>query len=335
LTTAGRSDFHEKCNFAQKIDYMGRITSILIAFIAFTVMACGGGKKDDTYSDQNKGTVNNNLEAGKITVGATEESYDLAQRLASNYVAKNTNIIVEVIPCKTNETKQLLSSGKVQLIVTGGNTNPLPDFESTLVAADLLVLTVNFNNPVLQYLVMRGLDLKDLNGIFSTGSITNWNQVDKKAESSPLKPLAGPDSTSSNLIVRAFLKSGLGRTVTSSMTENELISSISASPGSIVFMSHRLAYNQNSGARANGLYIIPVDVDGNNVANDAELIYDNLSVLKKAYRKGSFPKGLVRNHYFITNGKAERSDIVKHFTSYTQKEASNVISGAGYFEPLK
>ncbi|OFY11208.1 MAG: hypothetical protein A2W93_08660 [Bacteroidetes bacterium GWF2_43_63] len=326
---------YEKCNFAQKIDYMGRITSILIACIALTMIACGGGKKDDAKTDQNNSTVNNDLEAGKITVGATEESYDLAQRLASNYVAQNTNMIVEVIPCKTTESKQLLSSGKVQLIVTGGSTNPFPDFESNAIATDLLVLTVNFNNPVLQYLVMRGLDLKDLKGIFSTGSITNWNQVDKKAASSPLKPLAGPDSTSSNLMIRAFLNSGFGQTVTSTLSENELISSISAGPGSIVFMSHRLAYNQNSGFRANGVYVIPVDFDGNNVANDSELIYDNLNSLKKSYSKGGFPKGLVRNHYFITTGKTERSDIVKHFTNYAQKEASNVISGAGYFQPLK
>lgn len=326
---------YEKCNFAQKIDYMGRITSILIACIALTMIACGGEKKDDTKTDRNKSTLNNDLEAGKITVGATEESYDLAQRLASNYVAQNTNLIVEVIPCKSTESKQLLSAGKVQLVVTGGSSNPFPDFKSTTIAADILVLTVNFNNPVLQYLVLRGLDMKDLQGVFSTGSITNWNQVDKKTDSYPLKPLAGPDSTSSNSMIKAFINSGFAKTVTSTMSENEIVSSISASPGSIVFMSHRLAYNQNSGFRANGLYIIPVDFDGNNVANDSELIYDNLNSLKKAYTKGGFPKGLVRNHYFITTEKADRSDIVKHFTNYAQKEASNVISGAGYFQPLK
>jgi ABC-type phosphate transport system substrate-binding protein len=325
----------KKCNFAQKIDHMGRITTFLSICIAFTIMACNGGNKDETKNNPQKSTVNNDLEAGKITIGATEESYDLAQRIASNYIAQNTNLIVEVIPCKINEAKQMIAENKVQLIVTGGSSNPFPDYESTIIATDLLLLTVNFNNPALQYLVMRGLDLKDLSGIFCTGTINNWNQVDKKSESTPLKPLAGPDSSSSNNMVRSFLKSNLAPTVTSSMSENELTSSVSASPGSIVFMSHRMTYNQNSGVRANGIYIIPVDFDGNNVANDSELIYDNLNMLKKAYNKGGFPKSLVRNHYFIANGKAERSDIVKHFTHYAQKEASNVISGAGYFQPLK
>ncbi|MPN01328.1 hypothetical protein SDC9_148537 [bioreactor metagenome] len=250
-------------------------------------------------------------------------------------MAQNTNIIVEVVPCKTGEMNQLLKSGRVQLVVTGGISNPLPDYDATVIAADLLVLVVNFNNPSIQYLAMRGLDLKDLQAIYSTGNITNWNQIDKKAAATPLKALIGPDSTSSNEIIRSFLKSGFARTVTSTLSENELVSSIIASPGTIAFMSHRLAYNQASGFRANGLYIIPVDFDGNNVANDNELIYDDLNILRKAYKKGSYPKPLIRNHYFITTGKEDRSDIVKHFTGYAQKEGSNVISATGYLEPIK
>lgn len=328
--------FNEKCNFVEKIEIvMKRRYFVIILFIAFALAACSGGKNDKTDKNPNTPTVNNNLESGKISIGATEESYDLAQRLASNYVAQNTNIIIDVISCKAEDVNQMLTSGQVQLIVSGGNKNPLPNFKSTIIATDLLVLTVNYNNPILQYLVIYGLSLKDINGIFATGQINNWNQIDKKAESVPLKPLAGADNSSLNLIIKDFIKSGFASTTTSVISEYDLISSISINPGAIAFMSHRNAYNYNSGSKTNGLYIIPVDINNNGVADDSELIYDNLNTLKKAYKNGSFPKNLVRYHFFITNEKGERADIVSHFTNFALNNASNIISGAGYLEPKK
>jgi len=314
---------------------MSKLSSVVVAGLIIVLSACGNNTKGDAKIEQNKGTVNNDLEAGKISVGASEESFDLAQRLASTYVSQNTNMIVDVIPYKTGELKMALESGQVQLIVTGGHGNPYPEYTATAIACDLMVLTVNFNNPCIQYLVLKGLDLKELQGIFAGGNIINWNQIDKKTTSTPVKALVGPDSTSSNILIRTFLQSGFAKTVTSTISEKELANSMSTSPGTIAFMSHRKAYDASTGFRANGLYIIPVDMDGNNVAGDAELIFDDLNMIGKTYKKGKYPKALVRSHYFITSDKAVRSDIVKHFTEFAEKNSANVISTLGFFEPLK
>lgn len=333
---AGLSNFHEKCNFAQKIDYMSRITPIIIACLAFVLAACSGGNKNEDQNANRKGTVNNNLKAGKITIGASEESYDLAQRLASTYVAENTNIIVEVIPFKPEELEKALSSGMIQMIVTGSSDNPYPGTKATLIATDVMVVTVNFNsNPCIQHLAIRGLDLKELQGIFTTATISNWNQIDKKAASTPIKPLAAPKNGSANTIVEAFLKGNFTKTTTTAMSEKELLNSMIVSPGNIALMSHTKAFDLSSGLRANGIYIIAFDINGNNIADDNELIYDELTHLKKAYKAGKFPKELVRNHYFITKDNVERTDIVKHFTDYVVKNGKDIISTSGYFEPLK
>jgi len=330
------SNSREKCNFAQKIDYMSRTTTIFIACLAFLMAACSGGKKnEDPYADR-KGTVNNNLPAGKITIGASEESYDLAQRLASTYVSENTNIIIDVIPFKPEELEKALSSGMVQMIVTSGSTNPIPDTKATLIATDVLVVAVNFNgNPCIQNLAIRGLDLKELQGIFTSGSISNWNQIDKKAVSTPIKPLAAPESGSAYAVVKAFLKGNFTKSTTAAMSENELLNSMIVSPGNIAFISHLKAFDLSSGLRAKGIYIIPVDINGNNLADDKELVYDDLGMLKKAYNSGKFPKELVRNHYLITKDNVERADIVKHFSGYVVKNGKDVVSTCGYFEPLK
>jgi len=315
---------------------MNRFTPIVIACLTFFVAACSGNSKKEDQDAQNKRTVNNNLKAGKITIGASEESFDLAQRLASTYVSENTNIIIDVIPFKPEELEEALSSGMIQMIVTGGSDNPYPGTKATLIATDVLVVTVNFNsNPCIQQLAIRGLELKELQGIFTTGAISNWNQIDKSVASTPIKPLVAPENSSAYTIVKAFLKGDFTKTTTAAMSENELLNSMIVSPGNISFMSHRKAFDLSSGFRAKGIYIIPVDINNNNIADDKELIYDDVDQLKNAYKSGKFPKELIRNHYFISNDQAERADIVRHFTNYVLKSGKDVISATKYFEPSK
>lgn len=319
----------------RQIDSMNRILSLFLIIVAGLFVSCGGNKNDNAKNKNNQGVVNNNLEAGKITIGATEESYDLAQRLASTYVSSNTNIIIDVISVKPEEIEPFIASGSIQMAVAGGFENPSSTLNSSLIACDLLTLCVNFNNPALQKIVMRGIGLDKLKSIFVDGSATDWSQLFKKVDITPIKVMAGPEGSSSYAIAKRFVGGSFAKTVTTTVSENELTGGISGNTGGIAFISNRKAYNQNNKHRADGLYIVPIDLNGNNVADDNELIYDDLNMLKAAYSKGNYPVSLIRNHYFLFSEKADRIDIVKAFVEYAEKEGVNSISAAGYFEPLK
>lgn len=312
---------------------MNRILSFVLILVSLLVASCGGSKSDGKSTNQ--GTVNNNLEAGKITIGVTEESFDLANRMASTYVTENTNIIIDVISVKPNEIESFIASGSIQMAVTGGFENPIPELKSTLIACDLLVLCINFNNPALQKIVLRGIGLDKLKSIFATGSATDWAQMYKNVDITPIKPLAAPEGSSNFVMTQQFIGDSFAKTVTTTLSENELIGAISGNSGGIAFLSSRRAYNQSNKYRAEGIYVIPIDLNGNNVADDSELIFDDLNMLKNAYSKGNYPKSLIRNHYFIYSEKANRLDIVKAFVEYADKEGANTISSIGYYEPLK
>ncbi|PKP03840.1 MAG: hypothetical protein CVU11_06930 [Bacteroidetes bacterium HGW-Bacteroidetes-6] len=314
---------------------MNKILSLALVLIALLLASCGGNKNDKNNNPENRGTVNNDLEAGKITVGATEESFDLAQRLASTYVSQNTNIIIDVITVKPEEIESFIGAGSIQMAVTGGIDNPYPEYTSSLIACDLLTLCVNFNNPALQKMVMRGIGMTTLQSIFNAGSVSDWAQLFKKVDSAPLKALVGPEGSSSYKMAQLFLGGSFSKSVTSTLSDNEIPGAISANPGAIAFLSHRKAYNLSSKYRANGLYIIPIDLNNNNVADDNELIFDDLNMLESAYKKGNYPESLIRNHYFVYSEKATRADIVKSFVEYAEKEAANTLPQIGYFEPLK
>ncbi len=309
------------------------IFSLMMLLVLF---ACGNDRSSKSGNEQGNNTVNNDLEAGKITVGATEESFDLARRLASTYVSQNTNIIVDVVSLKPSEISESVSGDKVQLVLTAATGEADPEWNTTPVACDLLVLSVSFNNPVLQNLAMRGLSIEELRAVFITGTYSNWNQVDKKSQNVPLKAYLGPAEGSLWRNIGSLLQSSTyAPVVTALLSEGELSDAIAGNPGGIGFISHRQAYNRETRFRAKGLYIIPVDFSNNNLADDAELVFDDLNILTDAYRKGNAPAALVRTHSFVYRTDAGRSDIVKHFTAWAVEKGQSAISSEGYLEPRK
>lgn len=309
------------------------ISHLAILSVMMVVFSCSNNNK--TTKNPQQTTVNNDLEAGKITLGATEESIELARKLASAYVAENTNIIVDVQEVVSQDADSLIAEGSIQALISATPVSDKDFLEKSIIAHDVLVLAVSFNNTALQYLVMRGLDLKELNAIFASAGINNWQQVDKKSESVPVKPLAGPASESQyNMLISLLGITKTSGSVTMLMSERELYDAVASNPGAIALMSHRMCYGP-SGMRADGLYIIPIDFNGNNVADDEELVYDDLNMLKKANSKKKIPASLIRNHILVRNMKAERKDILEHFAKWISEKGASIASSAGYFEPNK
>lgn len=291
----------------------------------FFAFACNNGGKNAS---------DDKLAAGKIVVAATEESFDLVREIAASYENKNSQITIEVRQCSASDMKSLIDKGEAQVVVGGGSENPLAEYNSSVIAVDLLVLAVNFYNPALQTLTMRGIDPKQLQEIFISGSLKSWKQVSKNSENVLIKAFAAPDNTNFNSFMKLFLNSEINKDIERVLSEKEIHSSILSDKGTISFISSRDAYSKTSGRRNGDIYIIPIDLNENGIADDNELIFDDIKMLEKSYAKGLYDDKLVRKHFFIFSEKATRKDIVDDFLNFA-KNVSKEKRDAGYFEPIK
>lgn len=299
----------------------------------FLLNSCGSESKNDR-SDLNQQEINDETLQGKITIAALEENFVLARQLANVYVAEHKNILIDVEKINQKQILPGIENNLYHLVLANGNTNPFPDMESYLLASDVFLLCVNFNNPVLQKLVIRGLKPSKIRMIFSSSQGLKWSNIFKTDDLSPIKPYLGSENSSAYNIVLNYLGIKESAATTASVSEGDLYSNIANNSGAIGFLSTILAYNHNTLYRNDGIYIIPVDFNENNVAEDSELIYDDLTILNNAYEKGSIPKGLIRNHYFVWKSSVDQSEIVNDFVNWVKENASSYLDKNGFFKPL-
>ena len=315
---------------------MFRSKHILLLFILSSILlldSCGSGSKKDR-SDLSQQELNDETLQGKITIAALEENFILVRQLANAYVAEHKNILIDVEKINHKQILSGIDDDLYHLVLANGTINPFPDMESHLLASDVFLLCVNFNNPVLQKLVMRGLKPSHIKMIFSSSKGLKWSNIVKTDDLSPIKPYLGSENSSAYNVVLNYLGIKESTTTTASVSEGDLYSNIANNSGAIGFLSTIFAYNHNTLYRNEGIYIVPVDFNENNVAEDNELIYDDLTILNNAYNKGSIPKGLIRNHYFIWKSSVEQSDIVNDFINWVKENASSYLDKNGFFKPL-
>ena len=129
--------------------------SLLVASV-FILSGCGSDRGRGTNNQNNGNGDEDNTLRGKITVAALQENFAMANQLASAYVSQNKNVIIDVEAIDMNSVEESMQEGKYNIYFLNGLQNPYPEKESQLVASDVFVLCVNFNNPVLQKLVLKG-----------------------------------------------------------------------------------------------------------------------------------------------------------------------------------
>lgn len=311
------------------------LSSLLFAS-AILFSGCGSDTSGSGSNNQNSdvGGDDNSLR-GKITIAALDENFALANQLASAYVTQNKNVIVDVEALSLKEIKEAMDEDRYHLYFLNGLQNPYPELQNQIIASDVFVLCVNFNNPVLQKLVIRGLMPSKIREIYSSTAILKWSDIVKTDEISPVKAFLGAENSSSYRMIQSFLGVNHSQIVGTALNEQDLYSNIANNTGAIGFLSSVLAYDRNTLFRAKGLYILPVDFDENKVADDNELIYDDLNILKNAVKDGGYPKALIRNHYFVWNSSVPQKEIVDDFIGWTRENSSAYIEKNGFFEPFQ
>ncbi|PLW92740.1 MAG: hypothetical protein C0592_09175 [Marinilabiliales bacterium] len=305
-----------------------------MSFSVIMFSSCGSDKGNGGPDQNNDADGENNTIRGKITIAALQENFGLANQLASAYVSQNNNVIIDVEAIDMNSVEESMQEGLYNIYFLNGLENPYPNLESQVVASDVFVLCVNFNNPVLQKLVIRGLMPSKIREIYSSASLIKWSDVVKTDDMTPVKPYFGPESGTAYSIIRSFIGINQSPTASTALNEQDLYSSIVNNTGAIGFLSSVLAFDRSTLFRAKGLYILPVDFDENKIADDKELIYDDLNILKKAVYNGGYPKGLIRSHYFVWNNDVQQKEIVNDFMNWVRENSSAYLERNGYFSPV-
>jgi phosphate transport system substrate-binding protein len=297
--------------------------------------SCGAdkGKKDDIKAGEND-TVSL---SGTIKVAGVHILDPLMTKWAGEFMKANPKVNIGVQGTTTKSAIAKLQEGTADLILI---SRPLTKEEAAKglwaapVAIDAIVPVISFDNDFIQPLTMYGITKENLSAVFK-GKIKSWGALTKRKASDQIKVFVQTDSSDAaecwNAFIGAKPEEAKG---TRQVADAAIIKSLRETKEGIGYVSIMSLFNQKTGVRTEGIYILPVDFNNNGLVDDNEQFYDNFSLLSNALSMGKMPVPPAREFYIVTKTKPKDVHILE-FVKWMLTIGQNYMPQSGYINIQK
>ena len=197
------------------------------------------------------------------------------------------------------------------------------------VTKDAVFPTVSEENPVWEDLSRNGVSQETFVGIFVTGEITTWGQVVGRPEvTDPIHVFTRSDACGAAATWAKYLGKAqedlLGIAV---YGDPGLLDAVIKDPLAIGFNNLNFAFDMDTGLPVDGVWVVSVDVDGNDQAGPGE-IYDTKEQAVEAVATGRYPSPPARDLNLVTQGQP--SGLAKVFIAWVLVDGQDFVEEAGY-----
>ncbi|MFA5194177.1 MAG: substrate-binding domain-containing protein [Bacteroidales bacterium] len=299
----------------------------LLAFL-FLLFSSRNDKKNKAPA-QNE--VKNDTQQ-EINIFGTHTLYPLLMKWKKEYEQSypNTKIII-----KTNEDEKYCmasQNNKFQLISVSRELTEKEKeagFFSVPVAIDVILPVISFNNNNIQQIVMNGLTKTKLAAAFS-GKITKWGQLLNISSNDKIEVFRLRDSSEISISWANFL-SLKPSDFSGSLLYNskDVPVTIASNANALGYCSSTDIYDATTGFKKKNLYVIPIDFNNNNLADDNELVLDKKDDLNRAVSSGQYPFPPSRKIFLAYNTKTENK-AVKEFLTWALSIGQNYCIQSGF-----
>ena len=197
------------------------------------------------------------------------------------------------------------------------------------VTKDAVFPSVNAANPVVKDLLAKGVSKETFTKIYITGEITNWGQVVGRPEvTDPIhiytrSDAAGaPDAWSKYLGKKQENLLGIGV-----YGDPGIADAVVKDPLGIGYNNLNYAFDPSSGKPVPGAVVVPIDVNGNGVADPDEVIETKADAVQ-AVITGRFPSPPAKMLNLVTKGKP--SGLVHDYLAWIVADGQKFLNEAGY-----
>lgn len=195
------------------------------------------------------------------------------------------------------------------------------------VVKDAVFPTISSRNPWVKQLYATGIKREILMGIWSQ-KITNWSQVVAGANA-PLHVYTRSDACGAAETWAKYLgvkQENLRGTAV--YGDPGLAEAVRRDPYGIGYNNLNYCYDVRTSLPIAGLYVAPLDVNGNGKLDKGEAIYSSLSHILRAVNEGRYPSPPARELNFLCKGKP--AGAVASFIRWVLTEGQKYARSSGY-----
>jgi phosphate transport system substrate-binding protein len=195
---------------------------------------------------------------------------------------------------------------------------------------DAVVPTISNKNPFLESLKKRGLTRDEFKAIFIDKTILTWNEFLGGEKENSISVYTRSDACGAAGTWAKYLGgkqenlSGVGI-----YGDPGLAEAVSKDPDGIAFNNTIFAYDIKTGAKREGIEVIPIDINENGKVDTEENFYDSFDRLLLAIANNVYPAPPARELYFVSKGLPQKK-VTLDFIKWTLTKGQVYVQEAGY-----
>ncbi|HNW88583.1 MAG TPA: substrate-binding domain-containing protein [Bacteroidales bacterium] len=285
---------------------------LIFSVAALLFNSCGPDQQKKNTADSD-----NTLPAmsGNISVVGSEILYPLMNKWKQEFEKGKSDVKISVRAEVNCQYLHNIASDKIQIAMVSralSEKEKQDGFWAVPVAKDAVLPVISFDNNNLQKIVFTGVTKDKLAALF-TGKIRTWGQLLDIQTNEPIDVYKLSDTSETTEVWSDFLNVDANKfTGTVLYSENEMSQKIAGNKNGIGFCSMIHIFDVNTGLKKKNLYVLPVDLNANKMADDNELVFDKLDDIKSAVSSGKYPSPPARELYLVCKS-APQDAAIKSF----------------------
>lgn len=271
---------------------------------------------------------------GRISISGAFALYPMAVRWAEEFEKIHPRVKINISAGGAGKGMADALGGMVDMGMFSKEVSPEEQAKGAWwipVAKDAVLPTISSANPELKDIKAKGLSREELHDIFITGKITTWGMALATKSNTEMQVFTRSDACGAADMWARYLNEKKQEDLIGIGVNGDpgLADALRKNPDAIGYNNLNFVYDIQTNTKYQGLEVIPLDLNGNDVIEPEEDFYQTLESVAQAIKKGVYPSPPARDLYFITKGKPT-NPVVVEFLNWVLTDGQKFVTEAGY-----
>lgn len=271
--------------------------------------------------------------SGEISISGAFALYPLAVKWVEEFQKENPGVRIDISAGGAGKGMTDVLANVVDLGMVSREVYP-PELEKGAmpfaVTKDAVVITVNTENPFAAEMKRQGITMEEAYKIWITGEIKTWGQLLGTADKTPIHVYTRSDACGAAETFALWMgKKQEDLQGTAVFGDPGLANAVQRDKLAIGFNNIGYAYDEESRKPNAGLFVFPIDRDGDGNVNANEFFYDTKDDFVKAVAEDKYPSPPARDLYMVSNGVPTNPAVIA-FLEYILTKGQEECAPAGY-----
>lgn len=272
--------------------------------------------------------------SGKITISGAWALYPMVVRWAEEFKKIQPGVAIDISAGGAGKGMADALSKTADLGMVSRAVNPVELSAGAWhvsVAKDAVVPTFNSANPAAEAILKRGLTRDEFAAIWIKNSLLRWDSLAPgPGREEPIHVYTRSDACGAAETWAHYLGGNQqDLSAVGVYGDPGLAEAVRKDALGIGYNNINFVYDPKTRRPVEGLGIIPLDTNGNRVADPEESFYGNLDALIEAIRDGRYPSPPARDLHLVSGGRPD-SPAVREFLRWILSDGQKFVLDAGY-----